>query len=268
MVSKFFTDIDDFELVGFDSGFQKHGTHDQKTHGSWATDGNSYDEIDAKNEIIMGEWRKKYRVLDKYLDSKNLTHSWNDIQGDPKAKKMRAGIDSLWEEQQANLNNFFGEHFQQNQTDDYDRLRHKYVVADTPTLKMNKQLREGGGMTQRVKDADTLCAMGVVKESVGVYRGAILPKSMIDSLKVGTSFVDKGFQSTDISKTSAKGYAESRKYDGAKGEQVLLRMTLTKGLNVVDVGYGEIAVQRNAKMTVTKKSKSGDWTIIDVRVSK
>ena len=92
--SKFFTDIDDFELVGFDSGFQKHGTHDQKTHGSWATDGNSYDEIDAKNEIIMGEWRKKYRVLDKYLDSKNLTHSWNDIQGDPKAKKMRAGIDS------------------------------------------------------------------------------------------------------------------------------------------------------------------------------
>ena len=37
MVSKFFTDIDDFELVGFDSGFQKHGTHDQKTHGSWAT---------------------------------------------------------------------------------------------------------------------------------------------------------------------------------------------------------------------------------------
>ena len=39
MVSKFFTDIDDFELVGFDSGFQKHQEHDQKTHGSWATGG-------------------------------------------------------------------------------------------------------------------------------------------------------------------------------------------------------------------------------------
>jgi hypothetical protein len=37
MVSKFFTDVDDFELVGFDSSFLKHGTHDQKTHGNWAT---------------------------------------------------------------------------------------------------------------------------------------------------------------------------------------------------------------------------------------
>jgi recombination DNA repair RAD52 pathway protein len=91
---------------------------------------------------------------------------------------------------------------------------------------------------------------------------------MVDSLKVGTSFVDKGFQSTDVLKSSATFYAETRKEGGAKGTNVLFRMTLSKGLNAVDVGYGEIAVQRNATMTVTNKSKSGDFTIIDVEVTK
>ena len=247
----------------------KHGNHDQKTHGSWASDGNSYDTVHAENEILFEEWRKKYRTLQKYLESKGIQYGgWRAIEADPKAKKMQAEVDAVWEQQRALSNKFYDEHFEKNETEDFQRLRDKYVVADTPTLKMNKQLREGGGLTQRVKDADAMCAMGVVKERVGVYRGAILPQDMVGSLKVGTSFVDKGFQSTDVSKSSAKFYAESRKDDGAEGEQVLFRMTLNKGLNAVDVGYGEIAVQRNATMTVTKKSKSGDWTIIDVEVSK
>jgi hypothetical protein len=159
-------------------------------------------------------------------------------------------------------------YFDENKGEKFDVLRTKYVVADTPTLKMNKQLRQGGGVTQRVKDADALCAMGVVKERVGVYRGAVLPKEMVASLKIGTSFVDKGFQSTDVSKSSAEFYAGVRQDDGAKGIKVLFRMTLDKGLNAIDLGYGEIAVQRNATMTITNKSKSADFTIIDVEVSK
>lgn len=246
----------------------KHGTHDQKTHGSWATDGNSFDAAGAEGEALMEEWRKKYRILDKYLESKGMTHAWKGIEADPTAKKMRAEVDAVWEQQRALSNKFYAEHFEQNETEDFDRLRGKYVVADTPTLKMNKQLREGGGLTQRVKDADAMCAMGLVKERVGVYRGAILPQETIDSLKVGTSFVDKGFQSTDVSKSSAEFYAETRKSGGAKGTSVIFRMTLNKGLNAVDVSYGEVVVQRNAKMTVTKKSKSGDWTIIDLEVLK
>ena len=246
----------------------KHGTHDQKTHGNWATDGNSFDTVGAEGEILRGEWQKKYRILDKYLKSKGMTHSWKEIEADPTAKKMRAEVDAVWEQQRALSNKFYEEHFEKNETEDFRRLRDKYVVADTPTLKMNKQLREGGGLTQRVKDADALCAMGVVKERVGVYRGAILPQEMVDSLKVGTSFVDKGFQSTDVSKSSAEFYAETRKSGGAEGTGVIFRMTLNKGLNAVDVSYGEVVVQRNATMTVTKKSKSGNWTIIDVEVSK
>ena len=247
----------------------KHGNHDQKTHGSWASDGNSYDTVAAENEILFEEWRKKYRTLQNYLKDKGILYEgWRGIQADPKAKKMQAEVDAIWEKRTQNSRKFFDEHFEQNQTDDYDRLRDKYVVADTPTLKMNMQLRAGGGLTQRVKDADALCAMGVVKERVGVYRGAILPSEMVSSLKVGTSFTDKGFQSTDVSQKTAKGYAESRKYGGAQGEQVIFRMTLNKGLNAIDVGYGEIAVQRNTKMTVSKKTKSGDWTIIDVEVSR
>jgi len=266
-MSRFVTLLKDVEIARAKDVI-KHGTHDQKTHGSWATDGNSFDAISAEGEILMGEWRKKYRILDKYLESKGMTHAWKQIEADPTAKKMRAEVDAVWEEQRALSNKFYDEHFEKNETEDFRRLRDKYVVADTPTLKMNKQLREGGGRTQRVKDADAMCAMGVVKERVGVYRGAVLPQDMVDSLKVGTSFVDKGFQSVDVSKSSAEFYAETRKSGGSEGTGVIFRMTLNKGLNAVDVGYGEIAVQRNATMTVTKKSKSGDWTIIDVEVSK
>jgi hypothetical protein len=245
----------------------KHGEHDQKTHGSWAN-GNSYDEVEAKSEILMDEWRKKYGILSKYLESKGMTRSWNEIQADPKAKKMQEGVDAIWEKMQTNQNKFYDEHFEKNETEDFDRLRDKYVVADTPTLKMNKQLREGGGLTQRVKDADALCAMGVVKERVGVYRGAFLPKELIDTIKVGTSFTDKGFQSTDVDKSSAQFYARSRKEGGAQGELVLFRYTLEKGLNAIDVSYGEVVVQRNATITVTKKTKSGEYTIIDATVNK
>jgi len=246
---------------------EKHGTHDQKTHGSWA-DSNSYDEVEAKNEILMDEWRKKYGILSEYLESKGLTRSWNEIQADPKAKKMQEAVDAIWKKMQTNQNKFYDEHFEKNETEDFDRLRDKYVVADTPTLKMNKQLREGGGLTQRVKDADALCAMGVVKERVGVYRGAFLPKELIDTIKVGTSFTDKGFQSTDVDKSSAQFYARSRKEGGAQGELVLFRYTLEKGLNAIDVSYGEVVVQRNATITVTKKTKSGEYTIIDATVNK
>jgi hypothetical protein len=45
MVSKFLTNVDDFELVGFDSIFLKHGEHDQSTHGNWATGGTIYTSI-------------------------------------------------------------------------------------------------------------------------------------------------------------------------------------------------------------------------------
>ena len=216
----------------------------------------------------MGEWREKYGVLDKYLESKGMTRSWNEIQADPKAKKMQGEIDAIWEKTQTNKNEFFDEHFEKNENEDFGRLRDKYVVADEPTLKMNRQLREGGGLTQRVKDADALCAAGVIKERVGVYRGAVLPQELLSTIKVGASFTDKGFQSTDIDKSSAKFYARSRKEDGAQGELVLFRYTLEKGLNAVDVNYGEIAVQRNANITVTKKTRSGEYTIVDATVSK
>jgi hypothetical protein len=246
----------------------KHGTHDQKTHGSWATGVGSMDDIKPQLKELKTNYSKKYKELDEYLKSKGLTHAWKEVQADPIAKKLRAEADAFDNERRSLLENFYKTYFDENKGENFDVLRTKYVVADTPTLKMNKQLRQGGGVTQRVKDADALCAMGVVKEKVGVYRGAVLPKEMVASLKIGTSFVDKGFQSTDVSKSSAEFYAGVRQDDGAKGIKVLFRMTLDKGLNAIDVGYGEIAVQRNAKMTITNKSKSADFTIIDVEVSK
>lgn len=258
--------------ITFEPGLKpiiKHQQHDQKTHGSWASGVGNYDDVLSQTEPIMDQWREKRRELDKYLESKGLTRGWRDIQSDPKAKKLADQEDALWEKQATIYRKFYEEHFEpQPETEEFQRLRDKYVVADTPTLKMNRQLREGGGLTQRVKDADKLCAAGEVKKEVGVYRGAVLPKEMVDGLKQGTSFTDKGFQSTDISRGSAEFYAGLRLENGASGQLTLFRMTLKPGLNAVDVGYGEIVLQRNATMKVTGKSKSGKYTIVDVEVTK
>lgn len=249
----------------YDNYVLKHGEHDQKTHGNWAEGRSSYPEaelnaLDKEREQVYAQMR----ALEKKKNFESYTEKYND----PEYKKLRAKVDKISEEWQALRQKFYDDNFDQKPEDEeFQRLRDKYVVADTPTVKMNRQLREGGGLTQRVKDADKLVQYAVLTNDIGVYRGAILPKVMVDSLKVGTSFVDKGFQSTDESETTARGYADSRREQGASGENVLFRMTVKAGLNAVSVDFGEIVVQRNTQMTVTKKTKSGDWTIIDVEVS-
>ena len=257
-----------FIPVPYQGEVLKHQEHDQSSHGNWAEGVGSIDDIRSRTEELSTNYSKKYRELDDYLTSKGMTHSWREVQADPIAKKLRAEADAFDKERLSLVQNWYKKHFNEDKGENFDSLRTKYVVADTPTLKMNKQLREGGGATQRVRDADKLTSMGTVREDVGVYRGAVLPKELLNTIKVGTSFTDKGFQSTDVDKKSAKFYAETRKEDGARGELVLFRLTLKKGLNAVDVSYGEIVVQRNAKVTVTKKTKSAEYTIIDATVNK
>lgn len=242
----------------------KHQEHDQSSHGNWA--GRSaypeaeLDALDKEREQVYAQMRA--------LDKKKNYESYQDKNNDPEYKKLADKRDKISAEWQALRQKFYDDNFDKKPEDEeFNRLRDKYVVADTPTLKMNRQLREGGGLTQRVKDADKLVQYAVLKNDIGVYRGAILPKEMVDSLKVGTSFVDKGFQSTDESQITARGYADSRREGGASGENVLFRMTVKAGLNAVDVGFGEIVVQRNTQMTVTNKSKSDGFTVIDVEVS-
>jgi hypothetical protein len=247
------------------SAVQKHGEHDQSSHGSWAEGRSSYPE--AELDALDKEREQVYAQM-RALGKKNNYESYTEQNNDPEYKKLSDKRDKISEEWRALRQKFYDDNFDQKPEDEeFNRLRDKYVVADTPTLKMNRQLREGGGLTQRVKDADKLVQYGVLTNDIGVYRGAILPKAMVDGLKVGTSFVDKGFQSTDESKSSATSYADLRRGSGIEGESVLFRMTVQKGLNAVDVGYGEIVVQRNTVMTVTNKSQSEGFTVIDVEVS-
>lgn len=148
-------------------------------------------------------------------------------------------------------------------------LRDKYVNDDERTLSMNRNLRGNKPkLTEKILDTDNLCKTGIVKKDIEVYRGAVLPKEMIENLEEGKTFIDKGFQSTDISESSAKFYADMRQETGAKGEPTLFRMTLKKGLNAVGLGSGEVLVQRDARLKVTGKSKSGKYTIVDVEVTK
>jgi len=264
-----------FELIITKKRANKHapGQHDQKTHGGGGSKGGggsvgSWDDVTAVTDKIDERWRQKYKELDKHLEEKGLTRAYRDIESDPEALKLRDEQDAIWKEGNDLKVEFYNKHFSKTpETEEFQKLRDKYVVADAPTLKMNRQLREGGGLTQRVKDADALCASGEIKNDVLVYRGAVLPQEMLDNVKVNSSFIDKGFQSTDLSKSSAEFYAETRKSDGAKGELTLFNMTLKKGVTAVNVNFGEIVVKRLSKMVVTGKSTNDKYTIIDVEVS-
>jgi hypothetical protein len=79
--------------------------------------------------------------------------------------------------------------------------------------------------------------------------------------------VDRGFQSVGHEAGDAIFYGDDRATE-IVGGKVLFEYTLQPGLNAVDVGYGEILVQRGATITVTGVSKRGDYTVIQADVSK
>lgn len=252
------------------NNMEKHGTHDQKKHGNWADGVGDYNSIFPQIEGLREKSREAREKLDEYMRSKGLPGNYQTWNSDPTAKKLRDDEINLWKEAAEIEKKFYDEYFGGSpDTSEFQKLRDEYVVADTPTLSMNRNLRgKNPRITQRIKNADEMCASGSVKKDVGVFRGAVLPKEMLDKLSVGSTYVDKGFQSTDLSMSMAKFYAESRQNSGGAGVLTLLKMTLKEGLNAVDVGYGEIVVQRNANMKVTGKSEADGYTIIDVEVSK
>lgn len=256
----------------YEGDITKHlaGQHDQKKHGAWAEGVGSYELIEEKVDKLWEASRAKRKELEDYLRSKGLPLNYTSWNSDPKAKKLRDEEVGLEQQARDIDQKFYKEFFGGSpNTPEFNELRDEYVVADTPTLSMNRNLRGSRPrMTQRIKNADEMCAQGEVLKDVGVYRGAILPKEMIDKVEIGSTYIDKGFQSTDLSLAMAKFYAETRQRSGTTGIPTILRMTLKTGLNAVDVGYGEIVVQRNSNIKVTGKSEDDGWTILDVEVSK
>jgi len=274
---------------------EKHraGQHDQSSHGSWASGGGEMMFPQDEHNSLFLSWQESSRALSAWKKKQGKDY-WS--QYDDREKPTEPEGAKLWDEAEGKIakweslaEDWGSSHFSLNDGGwDVNEstnpkvldARGAYVVADTPTLKMNRALREGTkSMRHLVRSTDLLTSQGVVTRPVQVFRGVVLPKEVEGEFKVGHTFVEKGFMSTDRSFEGAEFYAETRRSDGAKGNLVLMRLTLATGTKAVYVGSHEVVVARNAKMTITNVEKSKkkisttgslekvDYTLVDVSVS-
>jgi hypothetical protein len=259
---------------------EKHqsGTHDQESHGNWAG---------YPNELIsrLGNLDNKARtdLYKKKIKMGIPTYAGNAHIDSPLIKQLlktgeikltktqieelrvdQKNIDKLYDNRWKVEKQWYDDHFITKNNNPEDslgmfpeilKIRDEYVAGvgnNDVMMATNRGLRKNGRVTSRVERFDQMVATGSVKESVILWRSAILPKEMVDSLEKGSSFIDKGFQSTGTTKNTAFSYAEIR-YDQQKyeGVPVVFKMKVNKGVGAVDVGYGETVLQRNTRVSVT-----------------
>ena len=150
----------------------------------------------------------------------------------------------------------------------YGAIRDEWVVDNNgSTLKTNASLRATGRVTTKVQRFDDLVSQGTVEKPSRVFRAAILRKEQIESIKVGSKFQDKGFQSVAYERAAAISYGDMRSQD-IGGSKVLFDYVVEKGVNVVNVGYGELLMQRGLNIEITGISKTGGYTVLEAAVTK
>lgn len=271
---------------------QKHqsGQHDQEAHGNWA----SYPEelMDKKfNEYQKAsrEYRKKLIAMgvpERYSLGDIGSSLWNNGVSSGEINLTKQQLDYLkaeeayvrkldttrgkvgeqwyedhFENTNKTPNSFLG--MNKEISDIRDEYVAKQIKGEDVSVITNRALRGSGQVSPRAKRFDKLVETSVVKEPVVLWRGAILPQNLVDSLQEGTSFIDKGFQSTGVRKNEATFYASERFRDqNYEGVPVIFKMKVNKGVNAVNVGYGETVVQRNTKMSI-KSVKTGSKIQVD-----
>jgi len=286
MRSKFITEVGDVTII---RALKKHGTHDQKTHAGGRGGGGSVNAYDSeKAQRLQTEssrlWNERREIEKKVVDppTGGLSRSeYEALSPDDKKKwdALKKQEDALDKERADMRDDFFDDAITMksgNHPNDRDfgfdnpemeKIRDEYVVPDELTLKTNAGLRRNGRVTTKVQRFDSMVEQGEVKNPTRVYRAAILTPEQTGKLTEGSSFVDRGFQSVDIDRGGAVDYMGIRARD-ISGEKVLFEYTLQPGLNAVNVGYGEVVVQRSAMVSILGVTKTGDVTVVQAEVSK
>jgi hypothetical protein len=274
-------------IVRFQPGLkpiiQKHqsGNHDQESHGNWAGyPGELQDKIWEEYQSerrTLSDKKIKAGIPEKIaymnMDDRNNEYFQEQLTeaGTKLTKKQidefsaeEQRIETLLDKRSKISRQWYDDHFINSNKNpktiagmdkEIGDIRDEYVVkqlkGEDVSVITNRALRAGRGSTRATR-FDKLVSTGSVKEPVVLWRSAILPQEMVDSLQKGSSFIDKGFQSTGVREKEAVFYADQRFRDKKfEGIPVVFRMKMNKGVNAVDVGYGETVVQRNTKMSIT-----------------
>ena len=139
----------------------------------------------------------------------------------------------------------------------WKKARDRYVVADDPTLEMNRAMREGpppypAGITARIREANFLTE-GVLEQDTILYRNMALTVEDIDKIEPGAVWESKGFQSTQLGQPSP--YNRTRN-DGTIQTEVIIRAP--KGTHAGNVGYGEVILRPGRMRVVSREFVAND----------
>ena len=270
--------------------FIKHGTHNQKTHGrkgggrggSVGYDSERDKELSTRQDEISA---RKMAIYEEHgINPFSVNPSNYKETLPPEAQEEWIKLDEEWDsinQERSDIRKEFLDDaitMKSGRSPDDENfgfsdesllaVRDDWVVDNNgATLRTNASLRRTGRVTSKVERFDSMIAEGEIKNPTAVYRAAILQPDQIETLQVGTSFVDRGFQAVGHEASDAISYGDGRATE-IVGDKVLFEYVLQPGLNAVDVGYGEIVVQRGAKVTIVGVSKRGDYTVIQADVSK
>jgi len=136
---------------------------------------------------------------------------------------------------------------------------------------VNNAIRQGKN-TAFAKQIDK--TMLISNRPIAVYRGASLPKVLLDQLTVGSTYTEHGFMSTSPQRHTAEFYAGARhddKLGGRDARITIFRMLLPKGTKANPMAVDEIVLARNSTIRVASKQditdpKLGPITLIDAVV--
>lgn len=113
---------------------------------------------------------------------------------------------------------------------------------------VNKALREGR-VTPFARAVDA--SMLITNQPLAGYRGASLPRSIIDKLVVGSTYKEKGFMSVAPQRSTATFYAKVRnEHVGADSRVVIFRMLMPEGIKANPMRTDEIVIARNSTVRV------------------
>lgn len=284
-MAKFITQEGEVEII---RAVKKHQSHDQKTHAGGRGGGAVVSYDSEKEQKLQAEsmrlWKERRELEKKVTDREygSLTRDEYEALSPADKKKwdaLKKQEDAL-DQERADIRNDFlddaitmksGNHPNDSEYGFDDPkmvdIRDEYVVPDELTLKTNAGLRRTGRVTTKVQRFDSMVEQGEVQNPTRVYRAAILSSEQTGKITEGSSFIDRGFQSVAIDRDGAEDYMAVRAANIA-GEKVLFEYTLQPGLNAVNVGYGEIVVQRSAMVAITGVTKKDGITIVQAEVSK
>jgi hypothetical protein len=296
---------------------EKHqsGTHDQESHGNWSgypgeLQDKIWEEYQSERRTLSDKKIKAgipKKIAYMNMDDRNNEYFQEQLTeaGTKLTKKQidefsteEQRIENLLDKRSKISRQWYDDHFiNTNKNSDkfagmageIREIRDEYVVKQTNGVDVsvitNRALRAGKS-SSRATRFDKLVATGSVKEPVVLWRSAILPQEIVNTLQKGSSFIDKGFQSTGVREKEAVFYADQRFRDtNFEGIPVIFKMKMSKGVGAVDVGYGETVVQRKTKMSITGVKRgpkietdfdenSGKWSYgpnfvyVDVEVDK